>query len=418
MSSPRRRRVLVSAYACEPGAGSEGGIGWNWAREIAERHEVWLVTRENNVERVRAAARELGLERLHVEGFDLPRWARWWKRGERGAMLYFYLWQLAVGVRARALDRRHDFDVVHHVTFASSWIPSGLSFVGKPFVWGPVGRHARVPDRFLDRRNWRARAAELAKAALKRVCELTDPMLWLTRKRADLILSIGEDFARELPRPWRKKTRAFLACGTELERLPSSRFARSPGFRVLYAGRLVDLKGVRLALEAFAHFTVRAPEATFTLIGDGPCRAALEARARELGLDDRITFAGKVPREEVLAAMRAADVFLFPSFEGAGMVVVEAFACGAPVVCLDFGGPGEMAADGRGLTVKVARDVDATVAGLADALLRLRSDEELRVALARRAHGWAHEHATWPAKGAHIDEFYALAERKHARGAA
>jgi glycosyltransferase involved in cell wall biosynthesis len=418
MSSQSRRRVLVSAYSCEPGLGSEAGIGWNWVREIALRHDVWLLTRENNVARIVAEARELGLSNLHVEGFDLPRWARWWKRGERGAMLYFYLWQLGLAARARALDRRVDFDVVHHVTFASSWIPSGLCLVGKPFVWGPVGRHERVPDRFLERSNWSLRAAELAKAALKRCGELCDPLLWLTRARADLILSIGEDFAAELPRPWRAKTRPFLACGTELEALPRSRFARSERFAVLYAGRLVDLKGVRLALEAFARFHARAPEATFTLVGDGPCRAALEARIRELGLERSVSLLGKRSRGDVLAEMRRADVFLFPSFEGAGMVVVEAFACGAPIVCLDHGGPGEMAADGRGLKVPVERDFDATADGLAAALEKLHGDEELRSSLAWTAHRWALEHATWPAKGARLDEFYAFAERRRVGRAA
>lgn len=421
--SSRREKVLVSAYACEPGLGSESGIGWNWVREIARHHDVWVITRENNVARVAAAARELGLDGLHVEGFDLPRWARCWKRGSFGAVPYFYMWQLALAFRARALDRRIGFDVVHHVTFASSWIPSGLCFVGKPFVWGPIGRHPRIPDRFLTRASWSARAGELVKSAAKRACELADPLLGLTRARADLILSIGPELADTLPPAQRARTRRELACGTESVTLDARRFERAGRFEVLFAGRLVDLKGVRLALEAFARLAARAPEATLVFVGEGEQRAALEQRAAELGLTDRVEITGHRPRAEVLERMARSQVFLFPSFEGAGMVVVEAMAAGNPVVCLDCGGPRAMvesedSANERGLCAPVGATFDATATALATALERLYDDEALRVRLARAAASWASEHATWPAKGARIAGFYAFARARHARGAA
>ncbi len=143
-------KVLLSAYACEPGVGSEGGIGWNWTRQVALRNPCVLITRKNNVQAIRAAAEREGLDNLRVVGFDLPYWMRFWKRKGRGALAYFYLWQLSQIPLARRLDREHDFDLVQHLTFASSWIPSGLAFVGKPFLWGPVGQHPRIPQAFVD----------------------------------------------------------------------------------------------------------------------------------------------------------------------------------------------------------------------------------------------------------------------------
>lgn len=407
-----RKRILVAAYACEPGVGSESGIGWNWTREIARRHDTWLITRENNVAAVERAARAEGLA-LHVEGFDLPRWARFWKRGSRGAFAYAYLWNLAIAPRARALDHRLDFDLVHHVTFASTSLPSGLSFVGKPFVWGPLGRHPRVPDAFLDARDVLGRAAEIVRAGTKCALAAADPWLGLTRARADLILSISTGHGDTLSARQRGKVLPFLACGTEVEDLPAERFRRGASFEVLYAGRLVDLKGVRLALEAFARLAARASDVRLTILGDGPRRATLVARARELGLGERVRFAGHVARADVLAHMRRSDVFLFPSFEGAGMVVVEAMATGNCVVCLDCGGPGEMVAADRGLKVAPCATFDATVDALADALDRLHGDERLRSALAQSAVRWAREQATWKAKGERIEELYARAERHH-----
>jgi NAD(P)-dependent dehydrogenase (short-subunit alcohol dehydrogenase family) len=80
---------MLSAYACEPGKGSEPGIGWHWAVEIARLgHEVHIVTRSNNVDAIRAGLANIPELRLAVHGYDLPRWARWWKKGKRGIRLY------------------------------------------------------------------------------------------------------------------------------------------------------------------------------------------------------------------------------------------------------------------------------------------------------------------------------------------
>jgi len=410
----RRRKILATAYSCEPGVGSEGGIGWSWVSEIARRHELWLLTRRNNLPAIEAAARALGIEGLHAVGFDLPAWARFFKRGPRGAVLYFYLWQVAIAREAVRLDRMVGFDLVHHLTFASSWIPSGLAFVKKPFVWGPVGRHPRVPDRFLEASDWRERCAELARAGVKRVLEGLDPLLRLTQSRADLILCIDSYAASRLAPAHRPKIVPFLACGTEREALPAARFERGRPFEILYAGRLVDLKGVRLALAAFAQFAGHVPESRLILVGEGPRRAVLEARIRALDLGGRVELAGHVPRPEVLRRMRRSDVFLFPSFEGAGMVVVEALAAGNPVVCLDSGGPREMVGSDRGIKVPVGESFAATAAGLAGALARLYEDEALRSTLAKGAHRWATEHACWEAKGRKLEDLYARAEAHHA----
>lgn len=409
-----RERVLVAAYACEPGAGSEAGIGWSWTREIARRHDTWLITRANNVAAIERAARDEGLTSLHVEGFDLPRWMRFWKRGSRGALAYAYLWHLAIAPRARALDTQHDFDLVHHVTFGSTSLPSGLALVDKPFVWGPLGRHPRVADAFLDPSDWIGRIAELVRDGVKDTLAAADPWLARTRARADLILSIGTGHAGELPHHQRDKVLPFLACGTELESLPASRFERRAAFEVLYAGRLVDLKGVRLVVEAFAQLALHVNGAQLTIVGEGPRRTALERHVRRLGLEERVRFTGRLPRAEVLAHMRRSDVFLFPSFEGAGMVVVEAMATGNCVVCLDCGGPGEMVDAGRGVKVAVEKTFDATAGALARALELLHDDEELRRRLARSAERWARDHATWEAKGRQIPTLYARAKEHRA----
>lgn len=412
-------RILASAYACQPGLGSEAGIGWNLARQIASRHHLWLVTRRNNVAAIERHALELGLANLRVVGFDLPPWARFWKRGGRLAMPYYYLWQRALAAPARRLDRRVGFDLVHHLTFASGWIPSGLATLGRPFVLGPVGQHPRIPSDFLRRGALGARLAEPLKALVRRALLEHDPAVRRTLAAADCILSLGSEFGQRVPAEHRSRVVPLLAAGVDPPELAPGRFARARALRILYAGRLVDLKGVRLALEAFAQLVRGGASATFELVGAGPLRRGLERRARELGLNRLVRLTGALPHAETLARMRRSDVFLFPSFEGGGMVVLEAMAAGAAVVCLDRGGPAEMVAADRGVRVPVST-FGETACALARALSHLATHEPLRADLARRAHDWAARHATWDAKGEVIERVYreVLRRRDGSRGLA
>ncbi|MCZ6744779.1 MAG: glycosyltransferase family 1 protein, partial [Alphaproteobacteria bacterium] len=142
-------KILLSAYACEPNKGSEPEVGWRWALELARLgHEVWVLTRENNRTSIEAGlARQNPLPNLHFAYYDLPPWARWWKRGARGVHLYYRLWQWGAYRLAKKLHRQHGFDRAHHVTFVSLRHPTFLRRLGVPFVFGPVAGGERVPWR-------------------------------------------------------------------------------------------------------------------------------------------------------------------------------------------------------------------------------------------------------------------------------
>jgi glycosyltransferase involved in cell wall biosynthesis len=147
---------------------------------------------------------------------------------------------------------------------------------------------------------------------------------------------------------------------------------------VLTPARLHQQKGHAYLLTAAA----LVPDATFVLAGDGPLRAELEQRARELGVAGRCLFLGE--RADVPDLLAAADLFLLPSlWEGLPLSVLEAMAAGRPVVATAIGGTDEAVTDGvTGLLVP-PRDP----AAIAAAIARLRDDPGLaeRLAAAGRA---------------------------------
>ena len=129
MFVPRRLKVLMSAYACEPNKGSEPGVGWNWARQMSRWHDVWVLTRANNRPAIENVPQAAGQGRLHWVYYDLPRWMRFWKKGSRGIQAYYFFWQLAAWHVGARLQREIGFDLLHHVTFGKYWVPSYLSFL-------------------------------------------------------------------------------------------------------------------------------------------------------------------------------------------------------------------------------------------------------------------------------------------------
>ncbi len=116
------KKILLSAYASEPGKGSEPAVGWNWAAAMSRLHEVWVITRANNQAAIEASD-EPWVNQVHWVYYDLPGWLRRWKKGSRGVQLYYWLWQIGAFFTARRLHRQVRLELVHHVTF---WQPLAL----------------------------------------------------------------------------------------------------------------------------------------------------------------------------------------------------------------------------------------------------------------------------------------------------
>jgi glycosyltransferase involved in cell wall biosynthesis len=147
-----------------------------------------------------------------------------------------------------------------------------------------------------------------------------------------------------------------------------------------FAGRLGPQKALEVALSALAD----VPEVALALAGDGPDRAALEARAVELGIAGRVWFVGSVPRETVLRLFRAADASVLPSaWENFPHTVVESLAVGCPVIASAVGGVPEVVRDGQNGLLVAPNDP----AALAAAISRFFSDAELRARLSAAAPG-------------------------------
>ncbi len=148
-----------------------------------------------------------------------------------------------------------------------------------------------------------------------------------------------------------------------------SEMADHRGPSLVYVGLLEPRKGVHDLLPMFSIVSKALPDARLSVIGVGPEEEAMKAACRREGLSDRVAFEGKVSENRLLAVLKTADVFVFPSQqEGFGLACAEAMACGKPVVA--YRNPVSEEVIGEGGVLVANRDLGA----FADAVIRLAAN--------------------------------------------
>lgn len=395
-----RPRVLMSAFACEPGRGSEQEVGWRWALEMSRWYDVTVLTQTRNRPGIE---RELGKglpggRTLAFEYFQLPRPVyRLKSRFDPLTWPYYAWWQWAARRAAARLHAQRPFALAHHVTFVSFRVPVWLKRLGVPVVFGPVGGADEAPFYLLSRGFgpgiWcKEVLRNLLTGASRSLMGLLPPL----RDGRGICLAATPAMARIFDRAG-LPNELFPAVGIDPGPSRDHPMPTAGAPRFLFVGRFHPLKGVHLLLEAFVRAAI--PGARLTLVGSGAQEPRLRRLADRLGVADRLTWTGKLPRAELAARYREHDVLVAPSlYESGGLVALEAMAQGLPAVVLDVGGHSLSVVDGCGIKVSTQGSSDEVIDGLAAAMRAYAADPERIGADGNRARQRVASHYGWPRK--------------------
>ncbi|MEL6670630.1 MAG: glycosyltransferase family 4 protein [Bacteroidota bacterium] len=404
------KTILITAYAINPYKGSEDGTGWNWVKHLARYYRVIAITRENNLPPIRQYLAEQAVpyaDRMEFVGFDLPKKLRFWKRGSFGALPYFVWWEKSLPkfIQQSGLE----FDLAHHLNFHNDWTPSYLWKLGKPWVWGPIGHHPAVPKAYITPfYGWKAWAKDRLRWGIKKAFWHGSPALRSSARQASRILTMNSSVEKVLPLDADKCFRMPQVGAAEpvlTEDLEDEGI-----FQILTVGRFVPIKGIDLAILAYARFfqqlnPLQKSRVRLTIVGKGPWQAALQDLAASFTLGNSLRFVSWMPQEDLRSLYQQSQVFLFPSHEGAGMVVPEAFSYGLPVVCLNNIGPGEFVTPQSGIKVP-GGTYQETADQLASALGRLYASPTLLTSLKQGAKTRFDQWFNWEVKAALIHQLY------------
>jgi glycosyltransferase involved in cell wall biosynthesis len=222
----------------------------------------------------------------------------------------------------------------------------------------------------------------------------TRPLQAIKRRivaRAAFVLPVSAEGAEVLGLPPDEAGRSVVPMGVDVDRISGAVGGRSPEKgRFLFVGRLVEKKGLDVLLRALAE----VPDGRLVVVGDGPMRGKLEELGRELGLAERVSFAGRQGSGRVVEELRHAHALVVPSriardgdADGTPVVMAEGMAAGVPVIASRLGGLSEhIASEETGLLVQP----DDSPA-LAEALRRVLAHAEEASTWADAAQAYARE---------------------------
>jgi glycosyltransferase involved in cell wall biosynthesis len=398
-----RPKVLMLAFACEPDFGSEPEVGWRWATEMHRYADVTVITDEGHHGAVEEwLNRHPGNQKYPMFHFFGPgphrsRLFRWF--GYRG---YYRWWMREVRPFIATLHTENRFDLMHHVTYAGCRYSTAVWNQGAPVIWGPVGGLEPMP---FDVIPWNQPKTAIFEVARNVGNHLSRGHLQRGARQSALVLASTRETQDAFARAG-VKADLMSTIGIEreilIERAP---IIHEGPLRLVFAGRLLALKGLAVAIQAIA----QVPEVVFTIIGEGPFGGPARALVEKLDLQSRIEFRPMMKRPDLIKEYGAHDVLVYPSFhDSGGFVVLEAMARGLPVICLDCGGPGIAVRDRCGVRIPLQKRAKIVTA-LAAAIRRYAADRTLVANEGSNARRSVEENYLWSRKAEKMSGLYEAA---------
>jgi glycosyltransferase involved in cell wall biosynthesis len=215
---------------------------------------------------------------------------------------------------------------VFNYTFSPVALANGLK---QPFIFGPISvRYYHIPltERILLPLTSRLHKETIQKCArIITINNQTKNMYMKNFERSISIIPFGVD------------TEVFK---------PARSIERQEDCEILYAGSLYPLKGVHDLIRAIANVRKHGLKAYLTIVGEGQQKEALTALTRTLGIEKHVKFEGFASYSKMPQYYQHSDIFCFPTLgEPFGKAVIEAMACGKPVITTNVGGPSEIIQD-------------------------------------------------------------------------
>ena len=419
------RPVLLVAYQCGPGLGSVSQIGWQWFTGMAARRPTTLLTHVRNRASIEAATLTAALPAgsrviyIDTEWFAGPLYRlaqQLFPRSEHAVFMlsqidWFLFDALALRGLRRELAAGAGWCLAHLITPVTISAPTRLHRLGLPVVRGPLNCGLTQPPGFESLLQDDA----LGLARLRIFPRLLELLMGSLRRSSAVLVATAATRAA-LPAGLRTQPRCINmlenavdpACFADAPAAAVSQPAKDQAapLRVCFVGRLVAVKALPLLLRAMARLSAAGTPVLLEVVGAGPMRAAWGAEAEALGLAAQVQWRGALPAAEVAQAMRRCDVFCLPSVrESGGAVLLEAMACGRPVIGMNFGGPAEIVDAEVGWRVEVG-SVEQAVAGLSAALAEAHARPDLAAARGQRARQRILAQHTWAARLDAAEQIY------------
>lgn len=336
-------KVLINAYACSPGMGSEPGMAWNWVKNLAKFCELYIITEGEFRERIEAVVPTLeqgGNMHFYYNPVSDEIRKMCWNQGDWRFYKYYRQWQWKTYLMAKDICETEKIDVLHQLNMIGFREPGYLWKLSKengvPFVWGPIGGLKQFPTAYL-------KGSGLKMQLFMRLKNFLNIWQLKHEKRVDEALKTAKLLISSIPDSYRAlkkykglesmvipETGCFLSDDISTDRFDDEEF------HIMWVGKFDFRKQLPLALQAVA--LAKNPKLKLDVYGSGSVDQVEMAKrmGEELGISQQVIWYGNQKNDVVMEAMRKAQLFFFTSVnEDTSTVVLEAVSNRLPVVCFD-----------------------------------------------------------------------------------
>jgi len=296
-----------------------------------------------------------------------------------------------------------NFELVHQMLPYAARYALPFQRIDNPYIIGPLAGSLATPSGFENDFGPVPWYTRLRKLDQFRFCY--DPFLRRTFQCASEVL-LAAPYMKDVLQPLPiENSWVLMPWAHEGLKPRPSRSGEAGVLRLLHVGRVVRTKGLRDTIRALAHLN-DLPSVTLVSAGAGPDLERCKVEVENLGLSERVSFLGHVPRKEIERLYREADAFCFPSFrEPLGHVVFEAMAQRLPVITTDRGGPNNTVNDTCGFRVSVEHPQSFS-RDIASAIRKLATDPKLRITMGTAAFQRVKSFGTWDDRARELVQVY------------
>lgn len=408
-------KILINAYACSPGMGSEPGMAWNWVSNLAKFCELYIITEGEFRDKIEEVVPTLEQgKNMHFYYNPVSEEIRkmCWNQGDWRFYKYYREWQWKTYLMAKEICSSEHIDVLHQLNMIGFREPGYLWKLsqenGVPFVWGPVDAKDKFPVAYLDGAGLKTKLFMRLKNFLTGVQLRYSGRVREAARQASVVFSASSNSQRSFQKYMGIESPLLNETGCYVQEHPITDKSQKEIFDVLWVGKMDFRKQLALALQTMA--AIGDNKFRLHIVGGGDS-AFYQQMAEGLGIGDRCVWHGAVSHDEVQKLMQASDVFFFTSVaEGTPHVVLEAIGNNLPVVCFDTCGQGDAVNNKVGRKVALSNPAQSA-ADFAKLLNDLEHDRTLLKQLSENCKQRQAE-LSWEEKAKTMVEWYEKILRK------
>jgi glycosyltransferase involved in cell wall biosynthesis len=399
-------KILYTAYCCHPHEGGESSNGWNYPLHSAMLGNiVWCITQTMNKDAIEKELTGNTLVGINFVYVVLPKWTNLLNVVGAGHYLVYVVWQYLAYRKAKELNRKIRFDLVHHISWGNLPLGTFLWKLNIPLIFGPVGGGQITPEGFKKYFGAKWNNELFRKIFLHLMLKL-NPLIRNTLKNAKVVFTTNLETYHLAKNNGAKNVVLMLDTSISREYAPGHLPVRtaSKEVKLLWVGRLFAHKGVLLVLEALRHVKNRE-KIKLSIVGYGPLSDKIEQFIRDHDLYHVAMLKGRLDWEELKKEYYQSDVFIFCSLRDSfGAQLMEAMSFALPVITLDLSGARDFIPEEASIKIK-SGDPEEAIKEIAHAIDTLAINEERRIKMGISGYNFAQENY-WENKIKAVSRYY------------